>query len=76
MVRAGGSTETACYSIRVGGRLDDRWSAWFGGLALAYEPDGTTTLTGPVVDQAELYGLLLKVRDLGLPLLAVAVVDA
>ena len=63
------------YAIRIKGHLDDRWTAWFEGLSLTHERDGTTTLSGPIVDQAALYGLLRKVRDLGLPLLAVIQVD-
>ena len=59
------------YEIRVAGHLPARWSAWFEGLAVAPEPDGTTRLSGPVADQAALYGLLRKVRDTGLTLIAV-----
>jgi hypothetical protein len=59
------------YEIRIAGHLPARWSAWFEGLAVALEPDGATLLSGPVVDQAALYGLLRKVRDTGLTLLAV-----
>jgi hypothetical protein len=59
------------YQIRVEGHLRAEWAEWFEGLTITLEPDGTTLLTGPVVDQAALYGLLKKVRDLGLPLVAV-----
>jgi len=59
------------YEIRLQGHLDEQWAAWFGGLTLTLEANGDTLLTGPVVDQAALHGLLRKVRDLGLPLLAV-----
>jgi len=59
------------YEIRIKGHLDDRWAAWFGGLTLTREDNGETLLTGPVVDQAALHGLLRKVRDLGMPLLSV-----
>ena len=59
------------YEIRVQGRLESRWAAWFDGLALIAENDGTTTIHGPVVDQAALHGLLRKLRDVGLPLLSV-----
>jgi hypothetical protein len=59
------------YELRVGGHLDEHWSAWFGGLSLTREDDGTTTLRGEVADQAELHGLIAKVRDLGIPLLSV-----
>jgi hypothetical protein len=59
------------YEIRLKGHLDDRWADWFEGLTLKREDNGETLLTGPVVDQAALYGLLRKVRDLGMPLLSV-----
>jgi hypothetical protein len=63
------------YEIRLEGHLDDRWAAWFDGLSLRHESDGTTVLHGAVVDQAALYGLLQKVRDLGLPLVSVRHLD-
>lgn len=63
------------YEIRLKGYLDARWAEWFEGMNLAHESDGTTLLSGLVVDQAALYGLLRKVRDLGLPLLSVMQVD-
>jgi hypothetical protein len=63
------------YEIRVKGHLDARWASWFDGLALSHESGGTTVLRGPVVDQAALHGLLNRVRDLGLPLIAVTQVD-
>jgi hypothetical protein len=59
------------YEIRVQGRLDQRWSAWFDGLVISYDPDGSTVLRGPLVDEAALHGVLNKVRDLALPLLEV-----
>ena len=59
------------YEIRVEGVLDDHWSAWFDGLRISSDASGTTTIAGPVRDQAALHGLLGKVRDLGLPLIAV-----
>jgi hypothetical protein len=59
------------YEIRLEGHLEARWANWFDGLTLTHESDGTTVLSGPVVDQAALHGLLGKVRDLGLPLIAV-----
>ena len=59
------------YQIRVRGRLGRRWTTWFAGLTIAPEANGDTLLTGPVVDQAALHGLLRRVRDLGLPLLSV-----
>ena len=65
----------AGYRLRVDGHLDHHWSAWFGGLTLTHHSDGTTSLGGPVADQAELHGLLAKVRDLGVTLISVEVVD-
>jgi hypothetical protein len=59
------------YEIRLRGHLNVRWADWFDGLTLTQESDGTTLLSGPIVDQAALHGLLGKVRDLGLPLIAV-----
>ncbi len=59
------------WEIRIKGHLDNRWAGWFGGLTITLKEDGDTLLTGPVVDQAALHGLLRKVRDLGLPLLSV-----
>jgi hypothetical protein len=59
------------YQIRIKGQLGLQWTDWFGGLAIAVEEDGDTLLTGPIVDQAALYGLLKKVRDLGMPLVSV-----
>lgn len=64
------------YRIRVNGHLDTSWSAWFGDLTITHDADGATTLSGPVVDQAALYGLIGKARDLGLTLLAVTPCDA
>jgi hypothetical protein len=59
------------YQIRIKGHLGRQWSDWFEGLTITLEEDGYTLLTGPVVDQAALHGLLKKVRDLGMPLLSV-----
>ncbi len=59
------------YEIRLKGRLAARWAALFDGLSLTHAGDGTTVLQGPVADQAALHGVLIKVRDLGLPLLGV-----
>ena len=63
------------YEIRVNGRLESRWAAWFDGLDLTNEIDGTTVIHGPVADQAALYGLLQRVRDVGLVLISVTSVD-
>jgi len=63
------------YEIRLRGHLDSRWAAWFDGLSLTNESDRTTIICGPVVDQAALYGLLQKVRDLGLPLVSFTQVE-
>jgi hypothetical protein len=59
------------YEIRLDGRLEPRWSAWFDGLELTAGADGTTVLRGPVADQAALHGLLQRLRDLGIPLISV-----
>jgi hypothetical protein len=59
------------YEIRVRGRLGPEWSAWFDGLTISHQPQGETVLSGPVPDQAALHGILIKIRDLGLPLVSV-----
>jgi hypothetical protein len=59
------------YEIRLTGHLDARWTDWFDGLAVRYDSDGTTVISGHIVDQAALHGLLQRVRDLGLPLVSV-----
>ena len=63
------------YEIRLKGQLDQQWTDWFGGLAITRQRNGDTLLSGPVVDQAALHGLLRKVRDLGMPLLSIQQVE-
>ena len=63
------------YEIRLKGHLEARWAKWFDGLAITLEDNGDTLLTGPVVDQAALHGILKKVRDLGMPLVSVSSVE-
>ncbi len=72
---AAGPAEPARYELHVQGVLEPRWSAWFEGLQVSSDQAGQTTIAGPVADQAALHGLLAKVRDLGLPLLAVRRLD-
>ncbi len=75
MTRSSRRQAPACYQVRVDGHLDDHWSSWFADLVVVRESDRTTSITGAVRDQAELHGLLAKVRDLGVALVSVAVVD-
>jgi hypothetical protein len=63
------------YQIRIKGHLDNRWRDWFDGMTISLEETGDTLITGPVVDQAALHGLVKKVRDLGLPLISVNRID-
>ena len=63
--------EAGHYEIRIKGHLDHRWVDWFEGLTLTREDTGETLVTGPVIDQAALHGLLRKVRDIGMPLISV-----
>ncbi|MFN8491198.1 MAG: hypothetical protein U0350_26615 [Caldilineaceae bacterium] len=63
--------EATIYTICIKGHLDRKWADWFDGLQIIHETNGETRLVGEVVDQASLHGLLAKVRDLGLPLIAV-----
>jgi hypothetical protein len=65
-------SQPMAYQIRIKGHLGHHWSDWFGGLTIRLTDNGETLLTGPVVDQAALYGLLKKVRDLGMPLVSVS----
>ncbi len=60
------------YEIRVGGHLADRWSDWFEGLAIHNDPDGGTTLSGTLIDQAALMGVLVKIHALNLTLISVS----
>ena len=69
------SVQPMVYQIRVKGHLDSQWTDWFGGLTITLEENGDTLLTGPVIDQAALHGLLKKVRDLGMPLVSVSPVE-
>ena len=66
-----GPSEPVVYQIRIKGHLGQQWADWFGGLTITLEENGDTLVTGPVVDQAALHGLLRRVRDLGVPLLSV-----
>jgi hypothetical protein len=70
-VPAGHDRAGPSYQIRLQGHLDDRWSAWLDNLTVVHEDDGTTLLRGTLTDQAALYGVLIKIRDLGLLLLSV-----
>ena len=63
--------QSIIYQIRLKGCLPGQWSEWFGGMAVTLEESGDTLITGSVVDQAALHGLLKKVRDLGIPLISV-----
>lgn len=74
-VSTGHQDKPRLYEIRVKGRLDSRWAAWFDGLTLTNSSDGTTVIEGLVVDQAALHGLLRKLRDVGLPLVSVMGVE-
>ena len=68
--------EAGRYEIRLTGRLDAHWGAWFDGLTVSQDSDGTTVISGPIADQSALHGVLQRVRDLGLPLVSVTRVDA
>ncbi|MBO0777350.1 MAG: hypothetical protein J2P37_00870 [Ktedonobacteraceae bacterium] len=67
--------ESLIYQIRIKGHLDCKWADWFAGLSITSLENGETLLTGPVLDQAALHGLLRKVRDVSLPLVAVMQVE-
>ena len=79
---SGGSSQTgpttagaAVYEIRVASHLDDHWAATLDNLTLVRLDDGTTSLTGPVTDQAQLHGVLARIRDLGVPLLTIRTIE-
>ena len=63
------------YEIRIEGHLGTRWAAWFDGLSVTNEDDGTTVLRGSVVDQAALHGLLQRLRDIGIPLISLTPIE-
>lgn len=71
-----GHDEPRLYEICIKGHLSGRWATWFEGMTFRLDDNGDTVLTGMVVDQAALYGLLRKVRDLGMPLLSVTAIRA
>jgi hypothetical protein len=68
-------SQPTVYQIRIKGHLGHQWTDWFEGLTITLEEDGDTLLTGPVIDQAALHGLLKKVRDLGMPLVSFSPVE-
>ena len=65
------SSQLTIYQIRIKGHLGCQWTDWFGGMTITLEENSETLLTGPVIDQSELHGLLKKVRDLGTPMISV-----
>lgn len=71
MTNQDSKSQTAIYQIKLQGHLDAQWAEWLGGLTMSTGAEGETVLTGPIIDQAALHGLLRKIRDVGIPLLAV-----
>ena len=69
------SAEHQTYELRVAEHLDRQWAAWFGDLEIARDADGTCTLTGPVADQAQLHGVLARLRDIGVTLVSLRLLD-
>jgi hypothetical protein len=67
--------EPGWYEIRLGGQLTPRWSAWLDGMDITPDTDGNSIVRGPVADQAALHGLLSRLRDIGIPLISVAMVE-
>jgi len=63
------------YQIRVLGHLGEQWSEWFDGFSITFSSQGESLLTGPPIDQAALYGLLKRIRDLGIPLISVCPIN-
>ncbi len=76
MINTSPSGDTNHYEIRVSSRLDTRWSAWFDGLVLTPQADGTTVIEAEAIDQAALHGLLRQIRDAGLGLVSVTRIDS
>lgn len=76
MVEGQKKTPSKIYKIKIQGRLEDRWAVWFEGLTFTYENDGTTTLQGPLPDQAALHSILLKIRDMNLTLISVTQIES
>jgi hypothetical protein len=74
--QSGVSPDSGSYEIRLSGHLDARWAAWFDGMSIHRESDGTTVISGPIADQAALHGVLQRARDLGLPLVSVIRIGA
>ena len=71
----GTAPDAGTYEIRLAGHLGSRWAAWFDGMTIATDPDGTTVLRGELPDQSALHGVLQRARDLGLPLLSLRRLD-